>query len=526
MSELKALKFEDLTLEQKLGMVSCGYILCDSDWEDFDSNLEYTVQAIKEHRLGSVWMSPTKSFDYAYKKIMEAADYPVLIFTDAECGFGEYLIGKHGALGATDNEEYAYAFGKVVGVTARKKGYNVVCNPVIDLIKEDRFLGTDKKKVAKLAAAMVRGMHDAGILSVAKHYPSATIDEGFDDHMEARISYATKEQLLDYSLYTYLELDKQGLLDGIMTSHCKIPNIDPVHPTSLSKDIISIIREQGFEGFIMSDCLRMMGVVSDYGWIDTKGLCIEAGNDIALDWDYTKRAYDYMVDCYNRDLLSDARLDEAVKRVLATQEKVLNQPAPVEITEKELENFNNINKDSICAITDEGLNAALDRDKKHLFAVMVENGATISDDGKITLDTFNIKWFNPNHVKERLEKAFPNSSVMFIDQFSTPRQNMHLLHSCVDYDDVVFMTFTAKKAYSGLDRFTSRILSVINALMRNKRISALVHFGTATVLEDLTDHFPRVIIGGLSPDCVDCTLDVLEGKYPAKGTLPYEINLK
>ena len=134
MSELKTLKFEDLTLEQKLGMVSCGYILCDSDWEDFDSNLEYTVQAIKEHRLGSVWMSPTKSFDYAYKKIMEAADYPVLIFTDAECGFGEYLIGKHGALGATGNEEYAYAFGKFVGVTARKKGYNVVCNPVIDLI--------------------------------------------------------------------------------------------------------------------------------------------------------------------------------------------------------------------------------------------------------------------------------------------------------------------------------------------------------------------------------------------------------
>ena len=44
-----------------------------------------------------------------------------------------------------------------------------------------------------------------------------------------------------------------------------------------------------------------------------------------------------MVDCYNRGLLSDARLDEAVKRVLATQEKVLNQPAPVEITEKDLE---------------------------------------------------------------------------------------------------------------------------------------------------------------------------------------------
>ena len=31
MKEIKLLKFEDLTVEQKLGMVSCGYVLMDSD---------------------------------------------------------------------------------------------------------------------------------------------------------------------------------------------------------------------------------------------------------------------------------------------------------------------------------------------------------------------------------------------------------------------------------------------------------------------------------------------------------------
>ncbi|MBO5751775.1 MAG: hypothetical protein J6R80_05165, partial [Kiritimatiellae bacterium] len=169
MKQIKPLKFEDLSLEQKLGLVSCGYVLKDSGWEDFDSNLEYTLDAIRNHRLGSVWMSPrSKSFKYAIEKIKEAADYPVLIFADAESGIGEYMIGKHNALGSTDNEEYAYAFGKVVGVTARKMGLNVVCDPVVDAFVGARYLGTDKYKVAKLGVAMAKGLHDAGILNVAK----------------------------------------------------------------------------------------------------------------------------------------------------------------------------------------------------------------------------------------------------------------------------------------------------------------------------------------------------------------------
>lgn len=528
---MKELKFEELSVEQKLGMVSCGYVLCDSDWEDFDSNLEYTLDAIRNHRLGSVWMSPgTKSFKYALEKIKEAADYPILIFTDAESGIGELMIGKHNALGSTDNEEYAYTFGKVVGVTARKMGYNIVCNPVLDAFVGARYLGTDIEKVTKLGAAISRGMHDAGILNVAKHYPSAGSDIGVDSHMSASISYKSEEELLEKSLRPYIELNKQGLIDGIMTGHIRLDNIDYGMPTSLSKKVIDIIKKQGFEGFFVTDCLRMMGVMSDFGEVDPKGMCIEAGNDVALDWDYTKRAYDAMVDCYKRGLLSDERLDEAVKKVLETQKKALNLPEPAEITKEDLEKFNSINKDSVVAIADDGVDVALSKEDKHFFAIMVENGTSINDEGKVTVDTFTTKWFNPVHVEERLKELFPNSKVHFIDQFPSPNQNAMLLQDAMDCEDYVFMTFTDKKAYSGLDRFTSRLLTVMQAALINAKnrgtTASVVHFGTATVLEDLPEHFPRIIIGGQSPDCVDCTLDVLAGKYPAKGILPYEINLK
>ena len=105
-----------------------------------------------------------------------------------------------------------------------------------------------------------------------------------------------------------------------------------------------------------------------------------------------------------------------------------------------------------------------------------------------------------------------------------------LLNEAMGCDDYVFLTFTDKKAYSGLDRFTSRLLTVMTACLLNAstkgQTASVVHFGTATVLEDLPNHFPRVIIGGQSPDCVDCTLDVLAGLHEAKGHLTYNVNLK
>lgn len=55
------------------------------------------------------------------EKVKAVADYPILIMTDAEGGIADHMVGKHNAIGTTGSEKHAYAFGKVVGVTARKK---------------------------------------------------------------------------------------------------------------------------------------------------------------------------------------------------------------------------------------------------------------------------------------------------------------------------------------------------------------------------------------------------------------------
>ena len=299
---MKELKFEELSVEQKIGMVTCCMI---DPWNRNPEMDEFIYEKIRNHALGCVWVYRTiPDFEEVMAKIKEIADYPLLIIDDAEKGI-DHSIGWQNALGMADSEELSYEFGKVTAISARKKGFNVICNPILDMANGAkvacgnlRTLGSDKKRVAVLAAAMARGMHDGGILTVGKHYPSAKTEGLIDSHMAEACSYVTKEELLDYNLFPYLELMKEDLLDGIMTDHCRLPNIDPDYPASLSKKVIEIIREQGFDGFAITDGLSMMGIVAKFGAIESTGLAIENGNDIALASGGFRAGYAGVYECY------------------------------------------------------------------------------------------------------------------------------------------------------------------------------------------------------------------------------------
>ena len=532
MKEIKELKLEELTPEQKVGMTMCGRIF--NRWDDKlnAENLEYTLDMIREHKLGAIWVGlDYQDFDEAMKLIKETADYPILVFTDAESGLGDDKIGRHSAIGMTGSEEYAYIFGKVTGTRARKMGYSVVCNPILDMIDKNtccnmtmRSMGSDKEQVTKLAAAIIRGMHDAGVLAVGKHYPSVQGDGDMDTHMAEGLSMETEEELLDYALYPYVELNKMGLLDGIMTGHERLPNIDPDRPASLSEKVIGVFRRQGFDGIAITDALPMMGIVAKYGKIDCNGMAIEAGNDLALTWVENKFAYEAMLSCYERGILTEEKLDLAVRRVLDAQHKTTLFGEYTELTEEELELYKKINTDGICAITDEGIEPTIDKNGKHFIAVQVPVGSA-DKHGKITIDTFTTTWYKPDQIIKQLEETFPNSRVFAMDEFPSVSHNWILVNENIDYDDVIVMSFMDGKAYQGEESFSGRFVTAVKALQITNRVSALLHFGNPFPLEAL-DHIPRLIIGGHSEKSVETGIKVLAGDYPAKGKMIYDLKLK
>ena len=512
--------------EQKLGMVH-AVLIGDKCTKE---TLEFVRDRIQKHALGAVWIQyDSKTVDELMKMVHETADYPILIITDAESGMGELTMGRHNPISCTGDEKYAYAFGKAVGYTAKQMGYNVVCNPILDrnLHGSPRSFGSDPRVIAKMAAAEARGMHDSGVLTVGKHYPSGLNPANIDAHMAESFSEQTEDELVEQSLYPYLALSQEGLLDGVMTAHHRFVNIDPDAPASLSKTMLDVFRKRGFDGFFITDALCMMGIRAKFGEVESKGLAIAAGNDLALPFT-TKAEVDQAAlgECYKKGIISDERLDEAVKTVLAAQHKVmlLEQSRSRVLTGEEATLCRNISRDSVYARVDEGLTPAISRDGKHLFALMVRNEEFVKD-GEVEVDTFSNGWLYPVKVVERLKALFPNSKVDVFHQFPTQGQNWRIFEDSVEYEDVVFLTFSEPLAYVGREHLTQRAVTLIEALQYTDRVSALVHFGNPKVLEVLP-HIPRHILGGIAAESVDACLDVLAGEYPAKGVKTYDFELK
>ncbi len=522
---MKELKFEELTTRQKLGMTFTATMMGPNRPEGDE---EFVLDLIRNHSLGAVWIQ--QGFDNSLElisKVRAAADYPILIITDGESGVGEYKVGKHNAIGCAGTEKHAYAFGKAVGVTAREMGYNVVCDPVVDM--EDgsqRSLGTDKHKVADLACSMARGMHDGGVLTVGKHYPGGSFVSEIDSHMAESLSADTKDELIAYSLYPYRKLMEENLLDGIMVQHKRFINIDPNHPATLSKPVIDIIRELGFEGFAITDALGMMGIRAKYGEVISKGLAISAGNDLLLPYGQDNiKSFNQYCEAYEQGLVPDEMLDAATKRMLATHHKVTLLPTDTELTDSDIKTFKNINKDGVYAKMDEGVSQTISRDGKHFFTVLANQSTDIAPGGRVDVDTFSYGWHFPGRITKKIGELFPNATVRVIHEFPSQGEMMRLLSDSIDCDEHVFMTFSEAQAYVGKEYLTHRVVNLITAMQVTDRISTVIHLGNPHVLEELP-HIRRIIFGGHSPESIDACLEVLAGEYPANGVPTYKFELK
>ena len=531
MKELKELKFEELTTKQKLGLVHTPLI----HRAIVDGGIDYVIDRIKEHAIGIVWVqwSPEPNdipfYEDVIRRLREAADYPLVIITDAEDGLAPYRIGQHSALGTTDSEAHAYAFGKATAITARSHGYDIVCNPILDGRASGwtRGYAEDKYKIAKLAKAEARGLHDGGLLTMAKHYPSVKYDVDVDTHMVEGISSQTEEELINESLYPYTELMKEGLLDSVMSAHEKLPNIDPDAPASMSKKVLGIIRKLGFDGLIMTDALCMMGIRARYGRKECFGYALEAGNDIPLYYAHDpKFDQEALYECYEKGLISDEALDTAVKHVLDMQHKALeNRKINATLTEEEEALVKSINADGIYAVLDEGTPLSLDRKGKYFFALMVRNDYTLGVKDGVAVDTFSNGWYYPAKITAKIKELFPNSHVEQFCEFPMQGQNGRILTRSLEYEGIVFVTFSEFLAYMGPEHFTHRVVSLVDAMQHTGRIGTLVHFGNPKVVEELA-HIPRRIFAGRAEGSTYAAFEVLAGEREAKGKPNYELNLK
>jgi hypothetical protein len=177
-----------------------------------------------------------------------------------------------------------------------------------------------------------------------------------------------------------------------------------------------------------------------------------------------------------------------------------------------------IARDCIAAECDEGLSPAIQNpEKPRLFVVTTaQNYNEEASASEIALKDF----YNPKRVTEAIRANFPTAEIQYIPEYPSGADNDRVLTAATMYDEVVFVSFCATSAHWGTDCMTRRLEALINALAISNKLTTLVHFGNPLALEPLR-HIPRKIFGFTAPPSQGYAIDVLAGKIPAKGKIPF-----
>ena len=157
------------------------------------------------------------------------------------------------------------------GQKMRGMGITVDFAPVADVTTEsddevigDRSFGSDPAKVTEYAGAYARGLWDAGVLPVLKHFPGHGHASG-DSHTGG-VTTPPIGDLQNDDLIPYRTLTTAQPV-AVMVGHMQVPGLTGSDPASLSPAAYNLLRSGGyggppFGGIVFTDDLSSMGAIN------------------------------------------------------------------------------------------------------------------------------------------------------------------------------------------------------------------------------------------------------------------------
>ena len=282
-----------------------------------------------------------------------AATIPLLVSGDLESGAGQRIAGctqfaGQLALGACRDAKLAYRFGEAIAVEGTAVGFNWAFGPVVDLsihpgnLSNIRCLGATPAVVGKLAAAIIRGIQDHGMVATAKHFPGGGLDD-LDSHLTASVNPLSRRKWFEVSAVPFKSAIRAGVW-SVMASPKACPGIDPQcgdrrfpRPIMVSHyGLNNVLRGKlGFDGLIVTDAVTMGGLTMHYRRMEMLLACVSAGNDMLLFVRDLENVTRYLEQCVREGKIKEERLRESVRRVLTLKARIGLHRKPPLVSDEE-----------------------------------------------------------------------------------------------------------------------------------------------------------------------------------------------
>lgn len=276
------------------------------------------------------------------REALDAQGVPLFLAVDQEGGRVSRLrepftvFPGNAAIGAgAEPSSMAEAFGRVTAREMNLVGLNMDLAPVVDVQQgelekhlQGRSFGVDPHQVALLGKAVIKSLQEGGIMAVAKHFPGLG-PARVDPHLHLPIIDTDPEEMESVNLVPFKAAVEEGVT-AIMTSHAVYSMLDPEHPATLSRPILTdLLRNtMGFQGLTITDDLEMGAIAGQKPLAEAAFLAFDAGADILLickDQQQVLASFHLLAERIREGRISEDRMILSLERVERAKARYLTK---------------------------------------------------------------------------------------------------------------------------------------------------------------------------------------------------------
>lgn len=323
---------ETMTLEEKIGQL---FIMLDRK-----KDREETKKLFSQYHIGGCRYQnePAENIYEQNKFYQENSRLPLLIACNCDNGgSGACSDGTHvataAACGAAAGTDTAWNTGYVSGREGTAVGCNWDFGPVCDLlynwrntIVNTRAYGKDPEGVIANCRAYIDGVRKSEMAVCCKHFPGDGVEE-LDQHLVMGVNTFDCDQWDETYGHVYRTLIEDGI-QSIMAGHIALPAYsrklcpgirdEDIMPATLAPELLTgLLRGRlGFNGLILTDASHMAGMTSAMPRRLQVPKAIAAGCDMFLFFNDIEEDFGYMMQGYKDGIITEERLEDALKRIL------------------------------------------------------------------------------------------------------------------------------------------------------------------------------------------------------------------
>lgn len=327
-----------LTLERKVAQLIVAEL---QGWyvSSGDPRVQWWSSLARDHGIGSFVFYGGTPRDVAslLNRLQRVAQVPLLITGDFEGGPGQQVSGAtefpaNMAFAAAGDDSLVYRATSLAGREGRAMGIHLTYSPAVDIAWRPenpaegvRSFGGDLDLLGRMVRAYVRGYHDNGMLTGAKHFPGRGDVERMPEHKDFTWNSKPAAAVRTQDFAAFRHAIAAGV-DYVMTEHVAVPSVTGGSqlPASVERKLASDwLRDSlGFKGMLTSDDLWYDHVVSRFGAEEVAVRAFEAGHDLILKPKDPVRTIAAMVAAVRSGRISESRIDGAVRRLLTLKARL------------------------------------------------------------------------------------------------------------------------------------------------------------------------------------------------------------